>query len=172
MTNKKIVFIGMMGSGKTTIARLLAEKLNLAFFDMDKIFTQKFNISISEFFKEFGEEKFRNEETNILKQALVNDNFVLSCGGGVILKKENRDLIFKEDNITIFLKANPETIYNRIKNDTSRPLLMVENPKKEIEHILKKREEFYNLAKITIQTDNKTTNEITEEIFSKLCQTY
>ncbi len=168
MINKKIIFIGMMGSGKSTIARALANELNFIFFDMDNIFEDKFKTSIADFFEKFSEEKFRDEETKILVDKIKENNFVLSTGGGVVLKKENRDLIFNNDIITIFLKANPETIYNRIKTDNSRPLLRVKDPKLEIENILKKREEFYNLAKITIETDNKTIEEITKEIIDKL----
>ena len=166
MKYNKIALIGMMGCGKSAVSKKLAQRLNFNCYELDEIFEQE-NGKITDFFAQFGEEKFREIETNILKKYL-NYNGVFSCGGGIILKSENRDLLFKDNILTIYLEANSETIYNRIKNDTTRPLLQVENPRKKIEEILKKREEFYNLATIKITTDNKTINEIIEEIWKKL----
>lgn len=164
MKYKKIVLIGMMGCGKSSISKLLATKINYKLTDLDEIFEIQEKISIKDFFEKFGEENFRIKETENLKSALNEENVIISTGGGVILKKENKDLLFQNNILTIYLKTNAETIYNRIKNDTTRPLLQVENPKKEIENILAKREKDYSLAKITIETDNKTKEEIVEEI--------
>lgn len=164
MKYKKIILIGMMGSGKSTIAKKIAPILNYEALELDEIFEKEQNITIANFFKKFGEAKFRKIETRILKESLQKENIVISSGGGVILKKENRDLLFQNDILTIYLEADYETIYDRIKNDATRPLLKVDNPKKEIENILSDRKKYYNLAKIKITTDNKTENEITEEI--------
>jgi shikimate kinase len=164
MKYNKIVLIGMMGSGKSSISKLLAEKLNFNLFELDEIFEKQESITIKEFFEIFKEEAFRKKETEILINSLKKESIVLSTGGGIILKKENRDLLFNDEILTIYLKANVETIYKRIKNDNSRPLLQVENPKKEIEKILNARKKYYNLAKIQICTDNKTKEEIIEEI--------
>ncbi|MBQ8476099.1 shikimate kinase, partial [bacterium] len=128
MKYKKIAFIGMMGSGKSTIAHELSLKTDAAVFDCDSLFEEKYNISISDFFKKYSQEKFRICETEILKEAIKLPKFILSTGGGVILSEINREILFKGDIYTIYLSANPETIYNRIKNDDKRPLLKVENP--------------------------------------------
>ena len=160
MKYKKIALIGMMGSGKSTISKELAKKLNYALCDTDEIFEKKYNSSIADFFKVFKEEEFRKKETEILKELLQKENIVISTGGGIILKKENRDLLFQDDVLTIYLETSPEAIYNRIKNDKTRPLLLVENPKEEIKKISKNREKYYNLAKIKINTDNKSIEEI------------
>ena len=121
-------------------------------------------MSIKEYFEKFGENNFRTLETKILKTSLQKDNIILSTGGGIILKKENRDLLNQENILTIYLETSAETIYNRIQNDTTRPLLQVENPEKEIENILNKRKKYYSQARITINTDNKTIEKIVEEI--------
>ena len=99
-----------------------------------------------------------------MKKYSKKDSFILSTGGGVILKEENKKILFNSDIFTIYLKTSPDIIYERIKNDKKRPLLQVENPKKEIEKILSSRESYYNKANLIINTDNKTIDEIIEEI--------
>lgn len=164
MKYKKFALIGMMGSGKSAVSKELNKITNIKLYEADDIFEFENNIKIKDFFKTQGEEKFRQIETEILKKILLNEDFIISTGGGVILSPENRKLLFYNDIKTIYLKTSPETIYQRIKNDKKRPLLMVENPKKEIETILNTREQFYLMADKTIETDNKTIEEITEEI--------
>lgn len=164
MKHNKIALIGMMGSGKSAVSKALAKETGFTLFELDEVFEMQENMKIKDFFKEFGEEKFRNIESKILKDTLKNENIIISCGGGIILKEENRKLLFGDNILTIYLIANTETIYERIKNDKIRPLLQVENPKKEIEKILSQREMYYNLAKIKINTNNKAIEEIIKEI--------
>lgn len=164
MKYNKIVLIGMMGSGKSTVSKLLSKNLNLSLLDTDEIFEQQEKCKIVDFFKKYGEEKFREIESKILKKALIKSNCIISTGGGIVLKEENRTLLSDKSILTIYLSANYETIYNRIQNDKTRPLLLVKNPKEEIKKILNSREQFYNQAKVTIETDNKTQQEIAEEI--------
>ena len=164
MKYSKIALIGMMGSGKSTISKLLAQNLEFLALEADEIFEQQEKISIKDYFKIFGEENFRIKETQILKELSQKGNFVLSCGGGVVLSKENQEILFNSDILTIYLEASSENIYNRIKNDSSRPLLQVKYPKKEIEKILESRKDLYKKAKIKIKTDDKTPDTITEEI--------
>lgn len=168
MKYNKIALIGMMGSGKSTISKLLAQKLGFLALEADDIFEQQEKISIKEYFKTFGEENFRIKETQILKELSQKENFILSCGGGIVLKKENQEILFNSDVLTIYLEADIENIYNRIKEDSSRPLLQVQNPKEEIEKILNSRKNLYEKAKIKIKTDNKEPNIITEEILEIL----
>lgn len=168
MKYNKIALIGMMGSGKSTISKLLAQKLGFLALEADDIFEQQEKISIKEYFKTFGEESFRLKEAEILKSAILNNNIVISCGGGIVLKKENQEILFNSDVLTIYLEADIENIYNRIKEDSSRPLLQVQNPKEEIEKILNSRKNLYEKAKIKIKTDNKEPNIITEEILEIL----
>ncbi len=164
MNYNKIALIGMMGCGKTTVAKCLAKKISYSLFEMDEIFEKENSIKIRDFFERFGEEKFRELETEILRKISKNVNFILSCGGGVILKEENRKILFEKDIFTIYLCASSDTIFERIKNNSDRPLLLVQNPKDEIEKIIKQREKYYNLANIKIKTDNKSVEEIVSEI--------
>ena len=164
----KIVLIGMMGSGKSAIAKKLAQKLDFSLFECDEIFENKFKMTIGQYFKNFGEESFRKEEENILKDLIKKENIVISSGGGIVLNKNNRDLIFSDDVLSIYLKSTPNTIFERTKNNKKRPLLNVENPKNEIKKILDKRENLYNKANLTIQNENKTINEVIEEIIKEI----
>ena len=164
MKYKKIALIGMMGCGKTTIAKILAKDLGLYLYESDEIFENIEKISIKDYFNQFGEESFRQKETRILTNISQKENFILSTGGGIILKKENRDLLFNSNICTIYLETSADEIYERIKKDDKRPLLLVENPKEEIKKILNSRKNFYNLAKIKIKTDNKKIEDIIEEI--------
>ena len=168
MKYNKIALIGMMGSGKSTASKLLAQHLNYPLFELDEIFEKEQNIKIKDYFKKFGEDSFRKIESEILKKSIDNKEFILSCGGGIILKEENRKVLFESEIKTFYLKASSSEIYKRIKNEKNRPLLLVDNPKKEIEKILNSREQFYTLANEIIITDNKTPQEITEEILEKL----
>lgn len=164
MKYNKIALIGMMGSGKTTIAKQLAKELNFKLLELDEIFEKQEGLSISKYFKVFGEENFRKIESKILQNALLKEKIVISTGGGVILKEANRNLLFNENILTIYLETDVENIYNRIKNNQTRPLLKVENPKKEIEKLLNNRKEYYIQAKHKINTNNKTIEDIIEEI--------
>jgi len=168
MKHKKIALIGMMGCGKSTVSKELANKLNFNLFELDEIFEQQENIKIKDYFNKYGENNFRKIETKILNEIIKKENIIISCGGGIILSKENRDMLFNTNIITVYLKTSIDEIFSRIKNDKTRPLLQVENPKEEIKKILSAREMFYKKADLTILTNNKTPEEITNEILEAI----
>ncbi len=163
MKYNKIALIGMMGSGKTAVAKLLSLELNIPFFDCDSVFVEKYG-SISSYFKNYGEDLFRKKEAEILENISKNDTFILSTGGGIVLERQNRDILFNSGIYTIYLNTGPDEIYKRIKNDTSRPLLEVSDKKNEIKKILNEREQYYLMANLNILTDNKALNVVTKEI--------
>ena len=158
-----ISLIGMMGSGKTTIGKLLAKELSYSFVDTDFLIVEKENRSINDIFSNSGESYFRNAESNILKEALNNQNQIISTGGGIIKTNENIKLL-KEKSLVIYLKANEETLFNRLKEDTTRPLLNVSDIKEKINVLLTERQAQYEQAHYTITTENKEPIEITQEI--------
>lgn len=166
----KIALIGMMGCGKSSVAVKLGQKLKIPVFELDRIFEEKNKTTIKDFFKTSGEKSFRIEESKILNSTVNNNqNFILSTGGGVVLSPSNRTILFNNKNIkTIYLSTKSNTIFNRIKNDKNRPLLLVQNPESEIERILNSRKEFYELAEFKIETDDKTIDEIAENIIELL----
>ncbi len=165
-----VVLEGFMGSGKSTIANLLADRLELELIDTDKVIEETEGRTISEIFKTEGEVSFRDMETELLETIHGEHwrEFVISLGGGMPVREENRGLLRKIGKV-VFLKALPETIYDRVKDDDSRPLLKTENPLKKIEELLQQRIEYYeDAADIIIDTDGKTPEEITEEIVKEL----
>lgn len=162
--------MGFMGCGKSTIGYKLSYKLKRCLIDTDSLIEQKEGRIISDIFATKGEAYFRSLETNCLKmlQEELGER-IISLGGGTPLREENRSLI-KELGTVIYLKASPETIYERTKNNTKRPLLQCENPKTRIEELLQQRNDIYeSLADVVVCVDNKeifeVVNYIVEELF-------
>jgi len=166
MKNKKVsrmALIGFMGTGKSTIGPLLAEKLGYEFIDIDAMVEEGLGMKISEIFRNLGESGFREAEHLALKKALAMEKVVISTGGGVILLKENRKLL-EENAFVISLTCEPETIFERIQGDQSRPLLKSNDPLKEIKKLMTNRYEYYEECDFQISTEEWTTKECCEKI--------
>ncbi|MCX7724573.1 MAG: shikimate kinase [Thermodesulfovibrio sp.] len=158
-----IVLIGFMGTGKSTVGKIISKKLNFTYTDIDELIERAMGMKISEIFEKFGEERFRDIETEMVKIVTKKDGQVISTGGGVVLREENI-LNLKNSGILFCLKANPEKIFERIKNCKNRPLLMVENPKDRIKELMDKRKPFYEKADFIIDTDDLSAEEVAEKI--------
>lgn len=153
------MLIGFMGSGKTEIGKRLAGRLGYTFIDTDSIIEKKAGKSIPEIFHEDGEEHFRVVETEVVQDLCGRRGCVISTGGGTVLNRENI-LELKKHGVMIWLKASPETIYERVKSEHHRPLLQVEDPLQEINKLLQIREPLYAKADITIETDGLDVEKI------------
>ena len=160
---KTIVLIGMMGSGKTTIGKLLGEKLTLRSIDIDVIIEQNEKRTVSEIFQNEGEKYFRNIERETIKKNFTNKDLIISLGGGAFEDQLTPELLLKNSTV-IYLKTSPNVILERIKNNTNRPLLKNQMTVEKIQSIILQRQKNYELANITILTDNKNTDKIVEEI--------
>lgn len=169
MKKKKnnIILIGFMGAGKSSVGTYLANALSMKFVDTDNEIEKRCQMTISEMFKSKGEEVFRLMETNLLSeyQETLNQT-VLSTGGGMPLRKENARLL-REVGFVIFLKTSKEVTYQRLKSDTTRPLLQCENPLGAIEQMLKIRVPIYEAcADMVLETKDKSIDKIVQEIIS------
>lgn len=153
-----------MGAGKTTVGMELAKKLNYKLIDTDHSIENDQSREIKDIFSEDGELFFRNLETLKLKELINVENAIISTGGGIILKDENRSIL--NNLFTIYLKADFENIFNRIKQDTSRPLLLTDDPYNTAKDIFKSRQSVYESFKIHVRTDNKTPQQVVEEIIN------
>lgn len=164
---KKIILIGMMGCGKTTTGKAFAEK-GYRFADIDEEIEKSTQKKISEIFLRQGEPLFRHIESEKIKQLCTNENIdVISTGGGAFEDENNRNVMF-QNGYVIYLKTTPQEIYNRIKNETHRPLLRKDFSVEKIASLLEKREKNYKKADIIIDTTGKTPYNVMEEIIGAL----
>lgn len=166
---KTIVLTGFMGSGKSTTAVRLSYRLHETTQDMDKMIERREGRSISEIFATEGEEYFRRLETQLLRElAGTFRGKILSVGGGTPLRAENRKLL-RQIGRVVYLRIRPETVYERLKNDTIRPLLQCEDPLLRIRELLAQRREAYEAcADVIVDVDDKNMEDILEEIVSSL----
>lgn len=164
---KTITLTGMMGSGKTSVAKLLAEKLNCGLLEIDSLIEKNEGRTISEIFAQSGEKYFRDIEKNVIYSSVKPEYQVVALGGGAFENKQTRDFLLKNTTV-IYLKSSAETVFERIKNDTSRPLLKDNMTIEKINDIIKKRAKNYEKANFTITTNKKSLEEITTEIIGVL----
>ena len=164
---KNIALTGMMGCGKSSVAKELKNLLyGFEHVEMDEEIEKKEKLSIREIFEQRSEQYFREVESALVRELSDRNNLIISMGGGAFLKEENRK-IFLKNAFCVYLKTSSNLIFERVKNDNTRPLLNVSNLKEKIGELNLNREKFYKFAHIEIITDNKTTKEIAEEILEK-----
>ena len=164
---KNIILTGFMGVGKTSVGTRLAKDLGFTFVDTDELIEADQKITITEIFSTFGEPYFRDVETRIIKEVLENEGHVVSTGGGAVIRDENRKA-FKENGVTICLTAHPESIYERIRHETHRPLLQVVDPVARVRELLASREQFYRQADFIIDTSERSVDDVISEIKEKV----
>lgn len=157
-----IVFLGMMGSGKTTIGKLFSKKLNLEFFDTDYQIEKKLNMSISKIFNLKGEKYFREIEEKITLNLLKKKKIILALGGGAFMNKNIRKEILN-NHTSFWLDLDNETIIDRINKSTKRPLAL-NSTKGELLDMLKKRSYFYSKALYKVNCNNLTKIEIVKKV--------
>lgn len=160
-----IVLIGFMGSGKTSVGIRLSYSLKRTLIDTDKWIEQRQRMTVSDIFARDGESAFRRLETECLKELIkTTDKQIISAGGGLPVKEENRPLL-KQLGKVFYLQVSPETIYERLKTDTTRPLLQVADPLKQIKILLEERESIYKAcADVTLEVSDSTFDEIIEQV--------
>ncbi|SDJ96764.1 shikimate kinase [Natronincola ferrireducens] len=163
-----IVLIGFMGVGKSTIGRDLSRQLEMKYVDTDQLIEERVGMPIKEIFEKYGQAFFRDLEKNIIEEVSGSKNKIIICGGGVVLNPENiRSL--RRYGKTILLKAKAATIYDRISQEDSRPVLKGRMSLEGIEQVLQQRDNAYHdAADIIIETDNKPIEKISTDIITGL----
>ena len=163
---KNIFLIGLMGSGKTTIGKLLSKNLNKDFYDSDNVVEEKTGVKVPLIFEYEGEIGFRKREERVLKDLVCHRNIVLATGGGVILTKNNCKLLVDNGHV-IYLRSNCDDLVDRMTGDKTRPLLQRGDLKETLENLFEFRNPIYSsISDYIIETRNKRANEITSEIES------
>ncbi len=162
-----IILVGMPACGKTTIGAKLAENLSdYIHIDVDSLIERTEGKAISKIFEDCSEDYFRKLEYDTIKMVCTGKDKIISTGGGAFQNPDNRAMLLNFGKV-FYLKTNIETLYNRIANDTTRPLLAKENPKKILEDMLSKREDNYKKAHYTIDTNNLSEDEIVRFIIDE-----
>lgn len=169
----KIILIGYMGSGKSTIAKLLSKSMHYEFLDLDEIIEKEQNASVSTIFEQKGEVYFRKLEHQVLKRILQSEsNMILSLGGGTPCFTNNQELLKQENICTVYLKTSIDKLYERLRTQkANRPLIATKSEDEMKEFIAKhlfERSFYYNQAKYIVSTDDKTPQETVLEIQSLL----
>lgn len=159
---RHLILIGFMGTGKTTVGKALAPILELPWVDTDQSLVEQWGFSIAEYFQCYGEASFREAETAKLKELLQSTPSVITTGGGIVLKRENQDLM-KKYGWVIHLHADPEEIIRRVRNDLERPLLKGDTRQKVLQ-LYEERTGKYDFADLTIDTTMRPIEEIVEQI--------
>lgn len=160
-----IVLVGFMGTGKSTVGRVIAQKLGFHFIDTDDVIEQTSKAKISDIFAEHGEVYFRDLESQAVKSVALMKNQVVATGGGVVLRSSNIDLL-RTGGPVFCLNATPKAIWDRVRSSQSRPLLRGPDPLKKIETLLDKRAPYYALADHQIETTGVSVDRVANEIIS------
>ena len=160
-----IILIGFMGCGKTSVGIRLSYKRRQTMIDTDKWIEKKQKKTVSEIFETCGEEAFRRMETQCLEELVgTAERQIISVGGGLPMRKENHTLL-KELGKVFYLKVTPEAVYERLKGDTTRPLLQVEDPMERIRELMERRTPVYeSCADVILEVSDKSFEEILGEI--------
>lgn len=168
--NKTVALIGMMGAGKTAVGKAIATRLDSPFIDSDQEIVKAANMSIAEIFQRDGEAFFRDKESQIIKRLLENENCILSTGGGAFLNVINRQMIHHK-GVSVWLNADIDVLWARVKNNPSRPLLQTENPFQSLSKLYAERKTIYALADISIKSDGQiSVDDMADKVISALLQ--
>ena len=168
---KSVVLVGMMGAGKTAVGRALAVKLGVPFLDSDHEIETAANLTVPEIFERDGEPFFRKREAEVIARLLDEEPGILSTGGGAFLAAANRDIISAK-GVSVWLEADIDLIWNRVRHRNSRPLLHTSNPRKTLEELFHVRVPIYKLANLSTTSKpnlsiDKMANRVIETLLSR-----
>lgn len=157
--NRTVVLVGLMGAGKSTVGRRLADRLGVRFVDSDTEIETAADMTIPEIFERFDEQYFRDGERRVIARLLTDEPCILATGGGAFLSNENREMI-GDDGISVWIKADLDTLWERVKDKTSRPLLNGANPKGVLSDLLEARYPLYGSAEIVVNSASGDPHEV------------
>jgi len=163
VSGDNIYLVGFMGTGKTSVGKELAKETKGQFLDLDELIELKEQRPISDIFARDGEAYFRKVESKALQDVAKESNFIVGCGGGIVINPENIKTM-KASGVIVCLCATPEVILKRTSGSTHRPLLNVKDPKKQIEHLLKLRACYYAQADKTIDTSKLSIKQVVQRV--------
>jgi shikimate kinase len=162
---KNLVLIGFMGSGKSTVGKLVAAHLEMEFMDVDHWIEEKEGVLISEIFECAGEKAFRDIESKAVEELAQKQNLVLATGGGVVLRPSNLEAL-RKNGVLIHLYVDAETVLQRTKKHAHRPLLKTEDPLAKIKSLMEERRSLYEAIPLTVNTVGRLTQDVAKDVES------
>jgi shikimate kinase len=167
LAGRNVVFVGLMGAGKSAIGRMVAQQLKVSFIDTDVEIERVSRMTIAELFATYGEEEFRALETRVIKRLLRGGPKVISTGGGAFINDNTRRHITR-GGISLWLKADIEVLWERVNKRDHRPLLKTENPKATLAALMEKRYPIYAEADLTIESRDVRKEIIVTEVLAAI----
>lgn len=161
------MLVGMMGAGKSSVGRRLAQRLSLPFLDADHEIERAAGQSVSEIFENYGEAEFRSGERRVIARLLSDGPIVLATGGGAFLDAETRDQV-RAAGVSIWLRAEPDVLMKRVRRRNTRPLLRTPDPEGTLRRLLREREPIYEKADIIVESRDGPHEAVVDAIVSAL----
>jgi len=151
--DRSLIFIGLMGAGKTSLGRKLANKMNMAFIDADDVVVEKAGMSIPDIFEQFGEPRFRDLEKRVIAELISDTPKIISLGGGAVMNQDTAGLVFSNRALSVWLKTDTAELMKRVGNKPGRPLLKSENPEEVLEKLMDERAPVYSRADLIVVSE-------------------
>jgi len=168
MGSGNIFLVGMMGSGKSTLGRTLAQRLHLPFADTDRVLVERTGVPVATIFEIEGEAGFRRRESAVLAELAHGDDKVVATGGGAILSPDNR-VLMREGGTVVYLRARLEHLWERTRHDTSRPLLATADPRATLAQLLEARDPLYReVAHVVVDTGTQSATTLVSRVIAAL----
>ncbi|TPW32118.1 shikimate kinase [Martelella alba] len=171
LAGRNLILVGLMGAGKSAIGKMVADTLAIPYIDTDAEIEKAARMSISELFQKYGEPEFRALETRVIERILTEGPAIVSTGGGAFINPVNREMIARS-GLSMWLKADLETLWDRVRRRSTRPLLKTENPKETLRALMESRYPIYGLAEVTVMSRNVRKETVMRDVLKALAALY
>jgi shikimate kinase len=170
MAGGNIFLVGMMGAGKTTLGRALAQRTGLEFIDTDRVLVERTGVPVATIFEIEGEDGFRRRESDVIAELAARERCIVATGGGAVLAEENRQ-VMRSAGTVVYLRARLESLWERTRHDTSRPLLATPDPRATLARILENRDPLYrDAAHLIVETGSQSAATLVNRVMAALRQ--
>ena len=167
LAGRNLILVGLMGAGKTAIGKLVANALSIPYIDTDQEIEEAARMTVAELFAQYGEPEFRALETRVIERILTEGPAIVSTGGGAFVNPQNRSLI-ASSGLSMWLKADLETLWERVKRRQTRPLLKTANPKQTLKDLMDSRYPIYAEADLTVLSRNARKETVMQDVLKAL----
>jgi shikimate kinase len=168
VASSNIYLVGMMGAGKTTLGKSLAQRLRREFVDTDRVLVERTGVPVATIFEIEGEDGFRRRESAVLAEICAGDQCVVATGGGVVLAEGNR-ILMRESGTVVYLRARVESLWERTRHDSTRPLLATPDPRERLQQLLVERDALYrDAAHVIVETGAQSASTLVNRVMNAL----